>query len=73
MFRRLHGREPREEDAADLSELRVIRLYEDRVEEQRSEIDFLRKEVAEANILLKQTPGGGREGGRGQHTEEGVS
>ena len=54
MFRRLHGRDPKEGDAADLSELRVIRLYEDRVEEQRREVDFLRREVAEVNGLLKE-------------------
>ena len=54
MFRRLHGREPKEGDAADLSELRVIRLYEDRVDEQRREVEFLRREVAELNALLKE-------------------
>ena len=54
MFKRLHGREPREEDAADASEMRVIRLYEDRVEEMRREVDFLRKEIGEVNALLTE-------------------
>ena len=54
MFRRLHGRPPVDGSDSDAAMLRVIRMYEERGDEQRGEIEFLRREVAEANSILQR-------------------
>ena len=54
MFRRLHGRPPADGSETDSAMMRVIRMYEERGDEQRAEIEFLRREVAEANAILQR-------------------
>ena len=54
MFRRLHGRPPAEGSETDAGMMRVIRMYEERGDEQRAEIEFLRREAAEANAILQR-------------------
>ena len=54
MFRRLHGRPPTDGSEADAAMMRVIRMYEERGDEQRAEIEFLRRETAEANAILQR-------------------
>ena len=54
MFRRLHGRPPADGSETDAAMVRVIRMYGERGDEQRAEIEFLRREVAEANSILQR-------------------